>query len=242
MMFGRLKLLPVTIVAALLLLAIKVADVWHGADAILASARAQNSSGANGASVAGGAQGSAMSPDASGKPDQPADVAAGGPSDGTPVQAELPEFNLTDITPEDIELLETLAKRREQLDARGRELDMREKILAAAEVRVDGKVEELKHLQEIVEALIVKLDNDEETNIKSLVKIYEQMRPKDAARIFDQLDMAVLLGVVDRMREAKAAAIMGKMDSDKAKSLTTLLAQRRELSEAAKKSDQPRPQ
>lgn len=241
-MFGRLKLLPVTIVAALLLLAIKVADVWHGADALLASARAQSSGGANGAGVGGGAQGSAMSPDASGNSNQPADAAAGGLTDGTPAQAEPPGFSLADITPEDVELLETLAKRREQLDARGRELDMREKVLAATEVRVDGKVEELKKLQEIVEALIAKLDNDEETNIKSLVKIYEQMRAKDAARIFDQLDMAVLLGVVDRMREAKAAAIMGKMNSDKAKSLTTLLAQRRELSEAAKKSNQPLPQ
>ena len=98
----------------------------------------------------------------------------------------------------------------------------------------------MKKLQETVEALMVRLDDDEETNMKSLVKIYEQMRPKDAARIFDELDMAVLLGVIDRMREAKAAAIMGKMDSEKAKSLTILLAQRRELSEAAKKSDQTR--
>lgn len=228
-MFARLKLLPVTIVAALLLLAIKVGDVWQGADALLASARAQSSDGAS-------------APDTSSAPPQPADAATGDPSDETLTQAELPEFNLADITPEDIELLETLAKRREQLNARDRELDMREKILAAAEERVDGKVEELKKLQEVVEALIVKLDDDEETNIKSLVKIYEQMRPKDAARIFDELDMAVLLGVIDRMREAKAAAIMGKMDSEKAKSLTILLAQRRELSEAAKNSDQTRPQ
>lgn len=239
-MFARLKLLPVTIGAALLLLAVKVGDVWQGADALLGSARAQSSDEANASSDGGGAEGSDLSSDASGESHRPADAAAGESSDGTLAQSGLPVFSLADITPEDIELLETLAKRREQLDARDRELDMREKILAAAEERVDGKVGELKKLQEAVEALIVRLDSDEETNIKSLVKIYEQMRPKDAARIFDELDMAVLLGVIDRMREAKAAAIMGKMDSEKAKSLTILLAQRRELSEAAKKSDRTR--
>lgn len=237
-MFARLKLLPVTIAAALFLLVIKVGDIWQGADTMLASARAQSSEGAKSPDEDDGME-SSEDPSAVGDAsDQSVDSNSGESSDGVGDQAELPTFSLVDITPEDVQLLETLAKRREQLDARDRELDLRENLLAAAEERVDGKVEELKKLQETVEALIVKLDEDDETNIKSLVKIYEQMRPKDAARIFDELDMTVLLNVVDRMREAKAAAILGKMGSDKAKSVTVLLAQRRELSEPAKKSDQ----
>ncbi len=222
-MLSRIKLLPITIAVALVLLAVKVGDVWQGADAVLQSALAQD------------AESMEDGDEAIDTPESSPDAGPPSLSLDTMDQSALSTFDPVDITPEDIELLESLTKRREQLEARDREIDLREKLLAAAEDRVDAKVEELKELQETVESLIAKLDGEQEDKIKSLVKIYEQMRPKDAARIFDELDMAVLLDVIDRMREAKAAAIMGKMDSDKAKSLTILLAERREVSEGDKK-------
>lgn len=61
------------------------------------------------------------------------------------------------------------------------------------------------------------------------MKIYEAMKPKEAARIFEKLDMPVLLDVVERMKERKASAVLAKMDPTKAKSVTLELAQRRDL-------------
>jgi flagellar motility protein MotE (MotC chaperone) len=58
------------------------------------------------------------------------------------------------------------------------------------------------------------------------VKIYETMKPKDAARIFEQLDMPVLLGVLERMKEMKSSAILAAMDASKAKAATMALAER----------------
>jgi len=69
--------------------------------------------------------------------------------------------------------------------------------------------------------------------MKSLVKIYENMKPKDAAPIFEQLDMDVLLDIVDRMKEAKVAPILAQMNPAKAKEVTDELAKRHELSQAA---------
>ena len=57
-----------------------------------------------------------------------------------------------------------------------------------------------------------------------LVKLYESMKPRDAATIFNDLDMTVLLGVVDRMKDAKAAPVLAAMQPDKARELTTKLA------------------
>jgi flagellar motility protein MotE (MotC chaperone) len=53
------------------------------------------------------------------------------------------------------------------------------------------------------------------------------MRPRDAATIFNDLEMPVLLQVVDRMKEAKAAPVLAAMQPDKARDLTAKLAQLR---------------
>ena len=62
---------------------------------------------------------------------------------------------------------------------------------------------------------------------RGLVKVYESMKPRDAAVIFNDLDMPVLLQVVDRMKEAKAAPVLAAMQADKARELTTKLADMR---------------
>jgi flagellar motility protein MotE (MotC chaperone) len=56
------------------------------------------------------------------------------------------------------------------------------------------------------------------------VKLYENMRPGDAATIFNGLDMHVLLEVVRRMNQRKAAPILAAMDPAKARALTAELA------------------
>ena len=53
------------------------------------------------------------------------------------------------------------------------------------------------------------------------------MKPRDAATIFNDLDMPVLLQVVDRMKEAKAAPVLAAMQPDKARDVTAQLARMR---------------
>ena len=53
--------------------------------------------------------------------------------------------------------------------------------------------------------------------------------PGDAARIFEALEMPVLLDVIERMREGKSAPILAAMDPLKAKEVTASLVERRAL-------------
>ncbi len=209
----RIRLLPITVIAALLLLGVKVGGLWQGANAILGSA------------VAAGAE-SAESEDNAPPPDGAGDAAEAA---ADPAGAIEPSFDVSDISPVQIELLESLAARREELEARARELDMREKVLSATEQRVDENIAELKRLQASVEKLIGQIDEREEARIKSLVTIYEKMRPKDAARIFNDLDMTTSIAVLKRMREGKAAAIIARMSAEKAMAVTNDLAKPRRL-------------
>jgi len=99
-------------------------------------------------------------------------------------------------SPEQMQLLEDLAKRREKLDAREKALDTRDAMMKAAEGQIDDKIKELTELKKQIEQLLGQQDVEENNRIMSLVKIYEGMKPKDAATIFNQMNMSVLLKVV----------------------------------------------
>ncbi len=131
----------------------------------------------------------------------------------------------------EIEVLQSLASRRESLEARARELDLREKLLMATESRVDDKISELKMIEQRIEDMLVLRDEEEEAQIQSLVKVYETMKSKDAARIFETLETDVLLDVAGRMKESKMAAVMAAMSPIAAQELTVMLATRRDLPE-----------
>ena len=130
-------------------------------------------------------------------------------------------------------LLLDLRKRRAELDAKAVALDQREALLAAAEKRIGARVAELASLQQRLEALEAARRDRDEASWRGLVRVYETMKPKDAAAIFNDLDSPVLLQVVDRMREARAAAILAAMTPDRARRLTADLSALRSRANAA---------
>ncbi|MDY0882661.1 MotE family protein [Dongia soli] len=135
-------------------------------------------------------------------------------------------FNYTD---EEVDVLQQLAKRRQELDQRARQLDEREALVKAAEQRMEQKMAELRALQTTVEELLKKRDAADEQQLASLVKIYENMKPQAAAQVFEEMDMDVLLDVVSRMKERKVAPILALVSPTRAKELTYELTQRRQL-------------
>lgn len=124
-------------------------------------------------------------------------------------------------------MLEALRGRRVEVEAREQAAAQREVMLAAAERRLTQRVEELTVLQTRLEALERDRAAREETGLRGLVKLYEGMRPRDAAQIFDELEMPVLLPIVDRMREARASPVVAAMRPDRARALTAELARLR---------------
>ncbi|HEY6831760.1 MAG TPA: flagellar protein FlbB [Pseudolabrys sp.] len=123
-------------------------------------------------------------------------------------------------------VLERLQDRRQELDARNRELDMRENLIKAAEKRLEAKVLELKDLQASVNTAVGNRDAAEVSRFKGIVSMYENMKPKDAARIFDRLDLKVLLDVSTLMNPRKMSDVLAQMQPDAAERLTVELANR----------------
>jgi flagellar motility protein MotE (MotC chaperone) len=123
-------------------------------------------------------------------------------------------------------LLERLGERRDELEARMRELEMREKLLETVEKKVEGKAGELKQNEEKLAEANEKKNPAEAQGMKNLVVMYESMKPKDAARIFDRLSIDVLLPVVQKMNPRKMSEVLAAMSPEAAEKLTVAIASR----------------
>jgi flagellar motility protein MotE (MotC chaperone) len=142
----------------------------------------------------------------------------------TDLQAKDPE----DLSSAEKALLDRLRSRREELDSRAQELDLRENLLRAAEKKIEERITELKATEERLAALQNARKAEDEAKLKDLVIMYENMKPKEAAEIFDRLDLKVLVDVATKMNPKKTGEIIAKMEPAAAEKLTVALAQRQE--------------
>jgi flagellar motility protein MotE (MotC chaperone) len=222
----RLRVLPVLIGAASLLLVVKVGSVWNGiqdaARPTLAMAVAHAAEPRHGATVASHTQAEEALPVSA----QQAPAAAGATWPGAEDRRDQQTAQMSQT---ELDVLQQLTERRKVLDEREGALAERASLLQAAETRIDQKVQDLRDLRATLEQLTSLREGQEEMKILSLVKIYETMKPKDAARIFQELDMDTLLLVVDRMKERKLAPVMAEMNPNRAMEITVELARLRQM-------------
>jgi flagellar motility protein MotE (MotC chaperone) len=107
-------------------------------------------------------------------------------------------------------------------------------LLKAAEKRLEQRVEELKKLENSIRLATRKRDEQQQEDLGKLVAMYESMKAKQAAKIFEVLDQDVLLDIVKIMKPRKVAAIMGQMNAASAGSLSLAIAKGKSLEEQVK--------
>lgn len=123
-------------------------------------------------------------------------------------------------------LYEKLGARRDALKARSDDLDLREKMLGEAERKLETGVTDLKQAEDKSEAGGSKKAEAEKAGLKNIVTMYETMKPKDAARVFDRLNHEVLVPIVLAMNPRKMAEVLAVMQPETAERLTVALANR----------------
>jgi flagellar motility protein MotE (MotC chaperone) len=155
------------------------------------------------------------------------------PADATPSAEAGDSADDPETSAGQVDVLTSLSKRRAELDGRERDVEMRENLIKAAEDRVDSKIADLKQLQTQIQALLQQHDDAQQKQIDSLVKTYSSMKPKDAARIFNNLNDDVLLAVATGMKPDVLGAILAQMQPDAAQKLTVKLADKLKLPETA---------
>ena len=235
--FRRAVLAPILLTAIGILAAAKIALLAEDAMRTLAGptvleARALSGRGAAPAELepaAGPRQPAPAAPPAEAGPDHPAPRAEA----ARPMAGAVRRLVLDRLSQSEVEVLHQLAERRAALDRREQQLDRHAALLATAEANLAAQLERLERLHAEFAATIAAHDAKEDAKLASLVKIYETMKPKAAAEIFNRLEMPLLIRVVERMRTPKSADVLARMDPAKAKQVTAELARRTELLRAA---------
>lgn len=246
----RMRLLPLAATMMALLFIIKANDVYIGskqlselytaqeaqaedkkpddaakpADGAVAPADALNQKPADGAAAKAS---DTPAVDKDGKPLPEEKTFGTGKTSVKDIEAQKARDGQQRYTQTELDLLQNLSKRRDELDQREKDLDMKEKVLDASEKRITDKLSEMKSLQSELGKVLAQYNQKQDDQIKSLVKIYENMKPEDAAPIFNQMEMPILLDVIGKMSERKVALVLANMDPRRAKDITQELADRR---------------
>lgn len=134
-----------------------------------------------------------------------------------PPSAALPEL-LADIAAEH----EALAARKAALDERAAELE-----LARATLLQQNR--ELTRLRQDVAALLDEAKGGEEADVTRLVRIYEAMKPTEAATILQGSDLELAVLVMTAMAERNAGPIMAAMAPEHANAISRVILERSRL-------------
>jgi len=158
------------------------------------------------------------------EPPKPAAPATDAPKpDGVVV---FPDQNPQSVSPSERAILERLQTRRQELEQRAREIEIRESLLKSAEKRIEGRVEEMKATEAKISTATGQKAEQDAARFKGIITMYENMKPKDAAKVFDRLEMSVLYDIASQIAPRKMSDILGLMQPEAAERLTVELARR----------------
>lgn len=121
------------------------------------------------------------------------------------------------------EMLAHLQKREAKLDKKEEELRRKEEYLKQMQEETEQKLQQLITVQQEIQAYREEKQTAENGKLKSLIKIYENMKPKGAAKLLESLDEALVVKIVSQMNTSLAATILANMDPAKAVKISQAL-------------------
>lgn len=112
-----------------------------------------------------------------------------------------------------------IRKKEEQLKEKEERLDKLEK-------EIEQKVKDLLAIQKEVQSVRTEKQETQNTRVRGLAKIYGTMKPKEAAKLMENLDDKLVMGIIATMTPDEAAAILALMEVKKAAKISEALSVR----------------
>lgn len=214
-MSGSIKIFPLLIIVAFLAFSVRLTEVITGFSNLSSTAYAAKEE-----------------PLAEKKQEAKKEMADKKPVEGE--DAEAPKWRdandeVADINDVKLEIFNDLSERQAEIEKAEKNLQVREALLKAAEQEMEKKVAELNKLKKEIEKLLGVKTEEEEKSIERLVKIYEGMKPANAAAVFNTLDLDVLIAVMTKMSERKVSPILSAMNPERARTVTIMMADQNKL-------------
>lgn len=210
-MLERIRIFPVTIALLIVFMGMKGLDVWTGVGTTMSGIAPAMASG--------------------GKPESTHEAPDTGHANDKAADEHDASIGVTNgyMSAADVDVMNSIEDRDNKYAVWEEELKIRERMLEVTEGKVESKIAELRELETSLKKLVGLQSEKEETDLNRLVKVYETMKPQDAAPIIQRLDEATQVAIMGRMKESKMAAIFAKMEDDTPQNLTVLLMERSEM-------------
>ncbi|RMF93403.1 MAG: hypothetical protein D6736_01840 [Nitrospinota bacterium] len=140
------------------------------------------------------------------------------------------------LTTTDIPLLKSLQERKAALDRREKELEEKENALRLLQQQLEERLATLSLLRKEMEELLQEKKAFEEKRFEHLVKVYEGMKPEEAASLIEQLQEETAVRLLYRMREKKVSQILEMVKPEVAARISErLLAQSQSVAQKEEK-------
>jgi flagellar motility protein MotE (MotC chaperone) len=120
------------------------------------------------------------------------------------------------------------AFQQKEIEIRKKEEQLKEKEdrLGKLEKEVEQKVKDLLALQKEVQSVRTEKFETQNTKVRGLAKIYGTMKPKEAAKLMENLDDKLVMSIIATMTPDEAAAILSLMEVKKAAKISEALSGR----------------
>jgi len=119
--------------------------------------------------------------------------------------------------------LESIEAQRAALERKRRAVQIAENDLITQKRIIEEEKSRLNQMMKRIEKLVGKLDEEEAKKVSKLAKLYESMKPQDAAKIASSLDIDMLTNIVASMKEKKAAKMLSALPPKKAAEISRRL-------------------
>ena len=116
----------------------------------------------------------------------------------------------------ELDHLQNLRDKKKELDAREEEIARVEAELQKQQEELASKIKELKETREYISNMLEERVRGDEQKVETLVQMYSNMRPPQAAKIFENLDEDLAIDILGRMKKKSAADIMNLLKPEKA--------------------------
>ena len=157
-----------------------------------------------------------------------AQAAADAPKKQTPTVAEGNDAAEAGCTPSEVIFAE-IQSERQLLEEQKTAILEREAKLQIGRQTIEIEAQKLTVLKTKLEELLGKVEKAQNDDVDRLVNLYKSMKPKEAAAIINELDMAATVLILGTMPERDAAPILANIDPSRARAISKILIERSKL-------------
>ncbi len=130
--------------------------------------------------------------------------------------AENPVAETAKSSADDSDYLFKLAERKKELDAREEELNKKAAEISKQKEEIEGKLVQLEEYRKQISEILKDRIAADSSKVDTLVQVYSNMKPIQAAKVFETMDEDLVIEILSRMKKKSAADILNLIKTEKA--------------------------